>query len=57
MEGNLDDEMYLTNDSGITEDEPASLEEGLLYVMKVDVWHLASWLSTVREKYTGGSGF
>ena len=36
VEGNLDDEMYLTNDSGITEDEPATLEEGLLYITKVN---------------------
>ena len=48
MEGNLDDEMHLTNDSGITEDEPASLEEGLLYVIKVNVQSqcFAGWLST-----------
>ena len=35
IEGNLDDEPYLTNDSGITEDEPATLEEGILYITKV----------------------
>ena len=35
VEGNLDYDPYLTNDSGITEDEPVTLEEGLLYVTKV----------------------
>ena len=38
-EGNLDYDPYLTNDSGITEDEPATLEEGLLYVTKVPTLH------------------
>ena len=38
IEGILDDEpavSYFTTDSGITEDEPATLEEGLLYIIKV----------------------
>ena len=38
LEGTLDDEpevSYFTTDSGITEDEPATLEEGLLYIVKV----------------------